>query len=149
MNTENKPTPLSMVITHVFTGQTQYYGGHHLPDFVITVDGLTTYRTLKTEMQDWQTTDHLNEEVFYFPHSGEMFDAAVEQLFSTVEDMDAIMFPDLDKPPELTDDDEQPEGIQEWYDNWEGVAWFTIKLDMPEEDDEEQLSISGTCTTLE
>jgi hypothetical protein len=130
MSTEIKQTPLSMEVNTCFVGQTQYFGGHHCPTFVVTVDGLTTYNTLKTEVLDWQTTDHLADEVFYFEHAGDMFNAAVEELFSSVEDMDAVVWPDLEVPPE---DEEE---MQEWYDNWEGVAWFIVKLIMPEEDEE-------------
>jgi hypothetical protein len=127
---EIKQTPLSMKVNTCFVGHTQYFGGHHCPTFPVTVDGLTTYNTLKTEVLDWQTTEHLADEVFYFEHAEGMFNAAVEELFSSVEDMGAVVWPDLEVPPE------DEEAMQEWYDNWEGVAWFTVKLIMPEEDDE-------------
>lgn len=137
METENKPAITGFDINLVFTGNSQYFGGHHLPNFAITVDGSTTYNQLKTLMLDWQSTEHLDEELFSQAGSYELYEDAVESFFKGIpkKDMNNPAFTGMDVHPDLTDDNE--EEIQDWYDNYDCVAIFTCEGESEEEDEDE------------
>lgn len=136
-------TPCKMNIHFVTCCNSQYFGGHHLPVFQIEVDNKTTGNILKMVMSDWQTTDHLEYEVFRFEKSGDMFDAAVEEWFKDIEDMGVPLFPDFDEAPE----DEAEREV--WYEEYDCCAFFVVEIEYPEDDDEEQLSSGGApCSQL-
>ena len=126
-NIMSTTTTTGFDISLVFTGNPQYFGGHHLPNFAIPVDGSITYNQLKAQMLDWQTTAHLDEELFSQAGSYELYENAVEDFFKGIplQDMNSPAFTGLDAHPDLTDDNE--EKIQDWYDTYDCVAVFTCE----------------------
>ena len=114
------PEPYGFIIQHVDTCNSEYFIGHHLPNFSIMVDGTSTYQQIKDEMLDPQTTDHLDDELFYFSGSDRAFDEAVDELFSEVEDMEAIAFPSL----EVVDYD----SLEAEMGEYDVRAFFTVEI---------------------
>ena len=104
-------------ITHISTCHQEYFGGHHLPNFAISVTGLTTYKELLGMCLEWQNTDHLDEELFRNSEDYNAFREAIIEMFSTVENMDAIFCPSL----------EVPETEEEW-EYWGVCAYFTVEI---------------------
>lgn len=114
------PEPYGFIIRHVGTCNSDYFGGHHLPNFSIMVDGTSTYQQIKDEMLDQQTTDHLEREVFCFEGSSAAFDEAVEELFSYVDNMEALAFPRL----EVVDYD----SLEAEMGEYDVGAFFTVEI---------------------
>ena len=90
-------TPRKYTINHVATCCTDYFGGHHLPNFSIMVVGTATYKDIRDMMLDWQTTDHLDRELFRDSEDYNSFRDAVEELFIRI-DLDKAFDPSLDTP---------------------------------------------------
>jgi hypothetical protein len=104
-------------ISHITTGDTQYFGRHHLPYFQISVTGLTTYKELLGMCLEWQNTDHLDEELFRNSEDYNAFRDAINEMFSSVENMGAIFCPSLEVP--------ETEEEQEY---WDVCAFFTVEV---------------------
>ena len=115
--------PRAFKINHVDTCSQDYFRGHYLPNFAISVTGLTTYRELLGMCLEWQNTDHLDEELFRDSEDYNAFREAIVELFSLVENMDEIFQPRLDVPE-----------TEEERDMWDVCAFFTVEI--LEEDDE-------------
>ena len=122
--TEQPEKPRTFNVQHVDTCCTDYFGGHHLPNFAIQVTGNTTYKELLGTCLEWQNTDHLDEELFRNSEDYNNFRDAIIEMFSMVDDMDAKFQPDLDVP----------ETEEEW-EYWDVCAFFTVEI-LGEDDDE-------------
>ena len=110
-------TTRTFKVSHVDTCCTEYFGGHHLPNFAISVTGNTTYKELLGMCLEWQNTDHLDEELFRNSEDYNAFRDAILEMFSTVEDMDAIFQPSLDVPE-----------TEEEMEYWDCCAFFTVEI---------------------
>ena len=115
-------TPRKYTISHVATCCTDYWRGHHLPNFSITVTGGSTYKDIKDAMLDWQTTDHLDRELFRDSEDYNNFRDAVEELFDGL-DLDKVFDARLDTPQ-----------TEEEWDYWDCCAFFVVEME--EEGDE-------------
>jgi len=75
-------------IQHATTCCSDYFM-HHLPNFSVMVTGESTYAHIKEIMLEWQTTDHLDGELFRDSDDYNNFRDAVEELFhdSAMQDM--------------------------------------------------------------
>ena len=109
-------------IHHVDTCCTDYWGGHHLPNFSVMVTGGSTYKDVRDAMLDWQTTDHLDRELFRDSEDYNNFRDAVEELFIRI-DLDKVFDARL----------ETPQTEEEW-DYWDCCAFFVVEME--EEGDE-------------
>ena len=115
--------PRKFRVTHIDTCCTDYFRGHHLPIFQISVTGLTTYKELLGMCLEWQTTDHLDEQLFRNSEDYNAFRDAINEMFNSVEDMDAIFCQSLDVP--------ETEEEQEY---WDCCAFFAVEI-LGEDDD--------------
>jgi hypothetical protein len=104
-------------VSHVDTCCIEYFKGHHLPTFQISVTGLTTYKELLGMCLEWQNTDHLDEKLFRNSEDYNNFRDAINERFNSVEDMDAIFCPSLDVP--------ETEEEQEY---WDVCAFFVVEV---------------------
>ena len=118
----NPHTARRYTISHVATCCTDYWRGHHLPNFSITVTGGSTYKDIKDAMLDWQTTDHLDRELFRDSEDYNNFRDAVEELFIRI-DLDKVFDARLDTPQ-----------TEEEWDYWDCCAFFVVEME--EEGDE-------------
>ena len=109
--------PRTFKVSHVDTCCTDYFGGHHLPNFAISVTGNTTYKELLGMCLEWQNTDHLDEELFRNSEDYNAFRDAIIEMFSTVYDMDAIFQPSLDVPE-----------TEEEMEYWDCCAFYTVEI---------------------
>lgn len=112
-----RPTERKFRVSHADTCLADYFGGHHLPYFSIPVDGRTTYKELLGMCLEWQNTDHLDKQLFRNNEDYNNFRDAIKELFSTVEDMDAIFCPSLEVP--------ETEEEQEY---WDCCAFFVVEI---------------------
>jgi hypothetical protein len=111
-------------IHHVATCCSDYFGGHHLPNFSIMVTGESTYDYLKEVMLDWQTTDHLDHELFRDSEDYNNFRDAVEELFQDSEEagtMQDTFDPRIDTPQ-----------TEEEWDYWDVNAFFAVEMEEDE-----------------
>jgi hypothetical protein len=111
------PTTRTFKVNHVDTCCTDYFGGHHLPNFAIQVTGNTTYKELLGMCLEWQNTDHLDEELFRNSEDYNAFRDAIIEMFSMVDDMDAVFQPSLEVP--------ETEEEQEY---WDVCAFFSVEI---------------------
>jgi len=114
-------TPRKYTINHVDTCCTDYWGGHHLPNFSVMVTGGSTYKDVRDAMLDWQTTDHLDRELFRDSEDYNNFRDAVEELFIRI-DLDKVFSPSL----------ETPQTEEEW-EYWDVCAFFVVEMEEEEE----------------
>lgn len=116
----------SFNIRHLDTCTSDYFGGHHLPNFCLYVDGNTTYRMIRADMLDWTNTDHLTDELFKSQADWDLFQDAVDNLFQELEHegkLDTVFNVGLEIP--VTEEE------QEMYNCY---AWFIVET---EGDDDE------------
>lgn len=110
-------TKRTFKVSHITTCGTQYFRGHHLPNFQISVTGNTTYKELLGMCLEWQNTDHLDEKLFRNSEDYNSFRDAITEMFSTVEDMDTAFQPDLDSPD-----------TEEEWEYWDVCAFFVVEV---------------------
>lgn len=110
-------TPRKYTIEHVATCCNDYFGGHHLPNFSVMVTGESTYKDIRDAMLDWQTTDHLDRELFRDSEDYNSFRDAVEELFDGL-DLDKVFNARL----------ETPQTEEEW-EYWDVYAFFTVEME--------------------
>jgi hypothetical protein len=120
----NPHTARRYTISHVDTCCSDYFGGHHLPNFSIMVTGESTYAYLKEVMLDWQTTDHLDHELFRDSEDYNNFRDAIEELFQDSEDMGTMQ--DTFDPRIDT-----PQTEEEW-EYWDVNAFFVVEMEEDE-----------------
>lgn len=120
----NPHTARRYTISHVDTCCSDYFGGHHLPNFSIMVTGESTYAYLKEVMLDWQTTDHLDYELFRDSEDYNNFRDAIEELFQDSEDMGTMQ--DTFDPRIDT-----PQTEEEW-EYWDCCAFFVVEMEEDE-----------------
>jgi hypothetical protein len=115
MNTEQMQM-YTYTISHVDTCCSDYFCGHHLPNFSIMVTGESTYKDIKNAMLDWQTTDHLDHELFRDSEDYNSFRDAVEELFIGL-DLYKVFDARL----------ETPQTEEEW-EYWDVNAFFVVEM---------------------
>jgi hypothetical protein len=81
------------------------------------VTGGSTYKDVRDAMLDWQTTDHLDRELFRDSEDYNNFRDAVEELFIRI-DLDKVFDPRL----------ETPQTEEEW-EYWDVCAFFTVEME--------------------
>ncbi len=73
-------------IAHIYTCNSQYFGGHHLPIVQVLVDENTSFKDIKEVLSYLQTYEHLFEDDrFSTGFDVDAYKAAVEEVFSYVE----------------------------------------------------------------
>lgn len=81
-------------INHVSTCLPDYFSGSHHPVVQVILTNTSTYKEVKAELLDWQTSDHIDDLDF------DAYKQAIEVMFANVT-LDEVIDPSLD---ELEDD---------------------------------------------